>query len=91
MQDLDRFAQEAVKVMMNAAVDWCHVHGNRPTDEQIDRLDSALRERTDAAIAEGLRDAREAHEAGMVQVVPATFLASMRTAGIEAARAVFAQ
>lgn len=73
--------------MRNAALagrEYFEVHGCRPVSEVAFR--ECLRSNLKARLGEACRDAREAYEVGMDEVAHATFMATVRSAGIEAAK-----
>ena len=75
--------------MMLSAVRWAEVEGR--TEEMSLRADEvceAMRRLTGRAISEGMADAKAAADAGMMAVAQATLLASVRLAGIAAAKSV---
>lgn len=77
----------AAKALMQAAVDWwqAHVQGTS-LETAAATMVLHLRVRGKTALGEGLADAKEAFDAGLGQVAEATFLATIRLAGIQAAK-----
>ncbi len=84
MQSLDAFAQIAADTAMRAAAEYIRVHGLKVLD--YDAATACLKTYVKTRLLQALLDAREAFEAGMGAVAQQTFLASMRLAGIEAAK-----
>ncbi len=85
---IERLGTVAAEVAMKAAVAYVHSEQVVVTEAIITDLLEALRVTVKEAVGPALDDAREAFEAGMPQVAEATFVASMRIAGIKAAKLV---
>ena len=85
--NLDKFIDEAANTAIKGAVDY--IKANRPGYDIVANADpiiEAIRKRLKADLPKALDDAREAIEANMAGYASATFLSSMRLAGIEAAK-----
>lgn len=76
-------AEIATQTAMQAAVEYLRVHNLKANDAA---LVSCLKAWCKIKLPEALRDAKEAFDCGMHQVGQATFLATMKLAGIEAAK-----
>ena len=87
-QTTDRIVSTAATIAMKAAVDYCARNGVELTPDRINALVDALRRHVKAAFDEAIQGAREAIEARMDVIASATFAASMRLAGIDAAKEV---
>lgn len=90
--NLDRFASQAADTGLSAALDYAIAQG-LSREEILAKADDFCREvraEMKKAIGPALADARQAVEAGMSGMASATFLASMRLAGIEGAKRVLA-
>lgn len=86
---LDEFAVRAAESSMRGAVEFLAPVGTpRPTwsHDEVESLLVLIREETKKALPAALKDAREAMESGMGGFATATFTASMRLAGIAAAK-----
>jgi hypothetical protein len=83
MSPLDRLAHTAAQIAMQAAADYIRAHNLTP---DLDRLVEALRRAVKLRLFEAMDDARAALDAHMDALAEATFAASMRLAGIEAAK-----
>lgn len=83
----DKVIVALADVAMRAAVDYAMTtHADLRAPGVIDRLVVALRHHVVAGFLQGRQDAREALNAGMPSVAETTLLASLRLAGITAAR-----
>lgn len=69
-----------------AAAEYFRVHGVKVDD--VDAASKAICKHVREAIPEALKDAADAAECGMVAWGIATYLASMRLAGIKAAKEI---
>lgn len=81
--NLEVLAELAAKQVLLAASEYCHVHNIRADPAALAkccRAHGLLR------LPEALADAKAALDCRMEQVAVATFVASMRQAGIEAAK-----
>ena len=76
-----QLANEAAKMAMRAADEYLRQHGL----EEWNLID-CLRASVKARLPEALADTKQAFDAGMGEMAVATFAASMRLAGIEAAK-----
>jgi hypothetical protein len=84
MQDLGTFA---ATLAMQGAAEWLKANDLvRTTD--LDAVCVAIRRHATQAVHEALADAREAFEAGMTNAASATFAATMKLAGIAAAKEI---
>lgn len=83
---IDRLGTIGAEVAMKAAADYMRAKGIVWTDAVITAVTDALRVTCKAAVGPALDDAKAAFEAGMPDAAQATFLASMRLAGIEAVK-----
>lgn len=83
MATIDSLGRLAADAAMRAAVEYIHVH-NLQADTAA--LLECIRSWCRIKLPEALKDAKEALECGMGQIAEATFLATMRQAGIEAAK-----
>jgi hypothetical protein len=81
---IDALAIRGANAMMEAAADYCRVHHLLA---DVDVLLASIRRVSAVRSGEALADAKEAFDCNMAQIAVATFLASMRLAGIEAAKA----
>jgi hypothetical protein len=89
MRNIDALGRIGAEVAMVAAADVLRAAGRRE-DGIAERVCERLRIVMPDAIAEGLRDAKEALDANMAQVAEATFLATLRLAAIKATKEVLA-
>ena len=80
---LDAVSRQAADTAMRAAATYIKTH-NLQVD--VDELIVNLRREVKDALPGALRDAGEAHQARMGNLVATTFLASMALAGIAAAK-----
>ena len=78
----------AANNVIQGAADYIRTHNLNPSDAQLRTLMDDLKARCHAALDGALADAKAALEAGMSSVAMETFRATMRTAGIEGARAM---
>jgi len=84
MNDLGTIAAQTA---MRAAAEWWNRNvSSVSASDAADRLVPAIRRHTKDALTQALADAKEALDAGMGSAAQATFLATMRLAGINAAR-----
>ena len=74
----------AANITMNASADYIHRNNLTVTDYKV--AADVIRDFCKEALFPALDDAKEALETGMGQIAEATFQASMRMAGIEAAK-----
>ncbi len=82
---INQFASQAADTAMRAAADYVRRNGLTVTD--YDQATAALRQVVKARLGQALDDARDALDAHMgAAIAQATFDASMRLAGIEAAK-----
>lgn len=81
---LDRLGEIAADAAMRGAAEWVRRHPDAPLNTEA--LTLALRAHARDALDDALAHAREALNAGMGAVAELSFLASMRLAGIAAAR-----
>lgn len=75
------------KRMANTAIDALLAKGVKPDAIDTRLLSKMLKSRSDAALREGIADAKAAHEAGLPLYAVPTFLASAGKAGADAALA----
>jgi len=88
--EVDKLAAASAKVAMMAAAEALKVRGVVPDDLGLmEKVLEALRARVKGAMEEALKDAKEAHDAGMTAVAEATWVATFRLAGIKAVEDVF--
>jgi hypothetical protein len=83
-QQLDRFASISANHAMTAAAEYIRRNGLTVGDYEV--ACTVLRQEVKAVLNEALEDAKVAVDAGMVSMAETTFLASMRIAGIAAAK-----
>ena len=85
---IDQFAQHAADIVMRSGIEFIAAnHADLvPQMTADDSMVVALREAVRGSLDSALADAREAMECGMTKVAEATFSASLRLAGIEAAK-----
>lgn len=84
---LDSLAAIASNSAMEAAAAYIRARGLKDgIDFKIDTLIEALRRHSKTALDLAMRDAREALACGMQDVAVATFTATFKLAGIEAAK-----
>ena len=81
---LDRFASASANHAMTAAAEYIRQHGLAVSDYEAACV--VLRREVKAVLNEALDYAKAAMEAGMGAMAEATFIASMRLAGIAAAK-----
>lgn len=81
-------ANLATNYAMSAAASYFAAKGRTATEEDAVALGDALADELTAAIPEALDDVKEALDAHMGEAAVATFAASMRLAGIRAAKKV---
>jgi len=84
--DIGYLADIAAEAAMKGAAEWLAVNKIVPTAPTLMALTANLKATIAAALPQALADAREATECGMAQIAGATFVASMRLAGINAAK-----
>lgn len=86
--NLDTLGSRAADAAMRSAIEALVPTGARPTwtDAQVDGLLAAIRSELSVSLDGALADARQAFECGMGGFATATFMASMRLAGIRAAK-----
>ena len=87
-QSVDSLGSQAANVAMKGAAEYLRTKGQKPNDAQIDAIVEALRRHTKNAVSSALADAKAAVEAGMGGFANATFFASMKLAGIAAAKEI---
>jgi hypothetical protein len=87
---LKALADQAIRFAVNGSSDFLHSRGI-DARQHVDALLPLLREEAGRAAAKALLDVREAVAANMHAVAEATFAASMKLAGIAAARRLIAQ
>lgn len=87
MKDLVDIAASA---MLEGAAAYMRANGRDPR-AHADALTTSVREIAATALTAALNDARDAINIGMVDVGVATFVASMRLAGIAAAKRVLGE
>ena len=80
---MDKLIRVAADTAMRAAADYLITKGLR---YDLDALVARIRSWIKIKLPEALRDAQQALDANMPQIAAAAFLASMRLAGIEAAK-----
>ena len=86
---IDALGQKAAEVMMRGAADYLAAQHLKPSSEQVEKITEEMRARSRAALAEALKHARQALKVpSMEQVAEATFLLTMKQAGIDAVKAV---
>lgn len=78
--------EQAAALMMRGATDYLHARMVTPCDELLDLLVVELRAGTAAAVEESLKDAKACMEANMPLYIGPNFSATMRLAGIDAAK-----
>lgn len=89
MQNIETLGVKAADIMMRGAVEFIRSRGLNPADVDLDAIVRELRSRSRAAVDEALADAKVALEnPAMDKVAEMTFAATMKLAGIEAAKAV---
>ena len=81
--NIEALGSLAANQVMLAAAEYCHAH-NLKADPGA--LAECCRAHARLRLPEALADAKEAVDCGMKQVAVATFVATMRLAGIEAAK-----
>ncbi len=82
-------ADRAVEMAMKSAAEYIRQNSTLPPDQiHYGSAGEILREEVKAALSEALTDAREALDANMGDVAVHTFAASMRLAGIRAAKRI---
>jgi hypothetical protein len=86
---IEKLTRATVDCMKTGAGEYVVAHQIEPTEAQLYRLYTEMADRATAAMEEGLRDFNKAMSANMTQVAVATFAATMKLAGIDAAKAVF--
>ena len=74
----------AADLSMNAAATYCHE--NKIDTTEVDVLLAHLQTEVKVVIEDAIADAKAAIDANMVEMASATFAASMRLAGINAAK-----
>jgi hypothetical protein len=86
---IDLFGKTAANTAMQAAVDFIKVNGLKGRVD-LDAVVAELRRQIATALPAALDEARAAFDARMDSAATATFMASMRLAGINAVKAVAA-
>lgn len=84
----DRLGTVAANATMTGAAEYIRSKNLSSSQVDLDRLTDECRKAAKAALGQALADAKEALECGMGAAAEATFLASMKLAGIQAAKAV---
>ena len=87
---IDSLGTIAAEVAMKAAADYMRVNRIASTEANITAVVDALRVTCKEAVGPALDDAKAAIDAGMPDVAQATFLASIRLAGIAAVKRAIA-
>jgi hypothetical protein len=85
---VEELGAAVAELMMQAAARWLRRQGIRPSDQQCEAVCAELKQRAPGAVEEGLRDARQATEAGLTAWAASTFATSLELAGTRAAEAV---
>jgi len=80
---MDELIKVAADEAMKAAAEYIRKNNLR---YEIDAMVACIRSHMQANLKSALHDAKEAFDANMPKVAEATFIASMRLAGIEAAK-----
>ena len=88
MDTLSVLGSRAAEAAMRGAAEYLRLHKVTITD--WDTATRIVAERTRDAIPEALADAKVAFDCGMIEAATLTFLASMRLAGIAAAKEIAA-
>lgn len=83
---IDALGTKAANLTAYGFRDYVHAHGITVTVADLDRAVVLLRTHCKAALFTALDDARDALSTGMDKVAEATFAATMRLAGIKAAK-----
>lgn len=87
VDDLARhLANAAMEASVMGALEYIRAHGHKLDSKALSEV---LERHCKAAIPGALDDAREAEQAGMNGLISATFLASMKLAGINAAKELY--
>lgn len=73
----------AADVAMKSAVEYMSVHN---LEADLDALTECIRFWCKSKLPQAIKDASDAYEANMPKIAEATFIATMRLAGIEAAK-----
>lgn len=79
----DNLATAAVQIATQGAMKYLEIHNMTANP---DALTYCLKSMCKIRLPQALAEAREAQECGMDQIATATFAATMRLAGIEAAK-----
>lgn len=92
MDAIERLGTKAADLAAFACFDWLLANGWTRTEmrERVAEISGAVRSTAPKAALAALDDAREALDCRMPEAAEATFRASMRLAGIEAAKLVHA-
>ncbi len=88
---IQALASVALRHALSGALAYFRKEGRMPTEAEAPALEAAFKEELDTTLPGALDDAKEALAANMTDVAVATFAASLRLAGIRAAKRVLGQ
>ena len=88
MENMDKLTGIMLDEIMKGAADYATRKGIKMTNEQITNTTNQMRKIAIDAMKTALADAKEAFDAHMDQIAIQTAMATMRLAGINAAKAV---
>lgn len=88
--NIEKLTSESANLIMTGAIEYCLKQGL--TDAQIsalgDRLCEEMKKVVPTALDEALNDAKEAFDSNMTDYASMTFFATMKLAGVNAAKTV---
>ena len=88
---VEDLVERGMQTAVEGAIAWAESHDHTRDDlmERMDEFAMALKAEVATAFTEALKDAKDAFSAGMPDVASSTFAATMRLAGINAAKKAF--